>query len=332
MILLLIMLAAIVLSISPVSADTGITIAASGDPSYYLGEEVSLSGSNYDSEFTYLFIIGPGISSSGGKLTSPHQNVVSGNSDSFERVKTKPDKTWEYIFYTDNLGINPGPYTIYAVSQPKTKDQLDGVKFNNVSIILKKEFVSAEISPSPVSKGQPYTITGFAEGDPGAIQIWIIGDNYLFNTTIPVNPDSSFTFNGDTQLSGKLPKGQCYLIVQHPMQNNQLDIVVSGDWIKNLQLKDGSSTGGMNIVKINSAGSLQGSDAAQAFVAAVNDPTVDDTYTELPFSVDDTGTSAPQAQPATTAPSQPQTQPAPLQYAPVGTIVLILGILVWRRC
>jgi hypothetical protein len=331
MILLLIMAGTVALSISPVSAETGIPFAASGDQSYYLGEEVVLNGFNYDSDFTYLFITGPDISMSGGKLTSPHQNVVSGNPDSFDRVKTKPDKTWEYTFYTANLGINPGQYTIIAVSQPKTKDQLDGVKFFKVSIILKKEFVSAKISPSPVPKGQPFTITGFAEGDPSAVQLWIIGDNYVFNTTVPVNPDSSFTFNAGTQISEKLPKGQCYLIVQHPMQNNQPEIVVSGDWVKNLQLNEGSSMGGTNVFRIKGAGSLQGIDAAQALIAAINDSTVDDTYTEVPFYVDDTGISAPQAQAATPTQSQPQTKPAPLQYAPIGAITLIVGILVWRR-
>jgi hypothetical protein len=331
MILLLIMAGAAILSISPVSAVDGITIAARGDQSYYLGEEVGLSGSNYDSDFTYLFIVGPDISGSGGKLTSPHQNVVSGSPDSFDRVKTKSDKTWEYIFYTDNLGINPGPYTIYAVSQPKTKDQLNGVKFNNVSIILKKEFISAEISPSTVPEGKPFTINGHAEGDPGAVQIWIMGDNYLFDTTIPVNPDSSFTFNAGTQISGKLPKGQYYLIVQHPMQNNQLDVVVGGDWVTNLQLKNGNSTGGMNIFRISGAGSLQGRDAVQAFVAAFGDPAVDDTYSEIPFFVDDTRISDPLAQPVTTTPVQSRTQPSPLQYPPIGAVVLIGGIFVWRR-
>ena len=59
MILLLIVVGAAVLSIAPVSADTGIPFAANGDQSYYLGEEVVFSGSNYDSEYTYFFITDP---------------------------------------------------------------------------------------------------------------------------------------------------------------------------------------------------------------------------------------------------------------------------------
>jgi hypothetical protein len=331
MILLLVMSAAIALSIAPVSADTGITIAAGGDQSYYLGEEVYFSGSNSDSDFTYLFIVNADIPGNGKKLTSPQQNVSSGNADSFDRVQTKPDKTWEYTFYTANLGLNPGRYIIYAVSQPKTKDQLNGIKFDNVSIILKKEFVAAKITPLVISKGQSFTVSGMAEGDPSVVHIWIFGDRYLYDTTASPGPNSTYTFTASAEISGNLPEGQCYLIVQHPMQNNQLDIVRDGDWVKNAQRNEGSSTAGTTLFRIKGTGSLQGIDAARALVAAFSDPNVDDTYTEVPFIVDDTGFTAPMAQPVKITPSQPRTQPAPLQYAPVGAIVLILGILAWRR-
>jgi PGF-CTERM protein len=41
----------------------------------------------------------------------------------------------------------------------------------------------------------------------------------------------------------------------------------------------------MNIFTLNGAGSLQGSDAAQALIEAINDPNVDDTYTKFQFIV-----------------------------------------------
>jgi hypothetical protein len=334
MILLLIIAGAAVLMISPVSADTGVTIAASGAHSYYQGEKVVFSGHNYDSDTTYLFITGPGvfmtgpgIPKGGGKLTTPRQEVVSGNPGSFDIVKTNADMSWEYVYYTHNLNVDAGTYTIYAVSQPKVKDQLNSVSSANVGIILKKPFITAELSPSSVSKTAPFTVRGTAEGNPPSVQIWIIGDNYVFNTTTPVNPDASFTFNGDSQLSGKLPKGQCYLIVQHSMQNNTFDIVVSGDYVRTLQ-----GNNGMNLFRINGAGSLQGRDAADALIAALSDPkNGDDTFTVIPFIVDDTGISTPQAQPATTTPVQSPTQTALLPFALTGAFVLLLGIVVWKR-
>ncbi len=315
MILLLIIAGTAVVLISPVSAETGVTVSAQGDQSYYLGEEIVLSGSNYDSDFTYLFMTGPGISPNGGKLTSPLQNVSIGDPNSFARVQTKPDKTWEYTLYTNNLGINPGPYAIYAVSQPKTAAQVTAAENKSARVIFKKPFITAEITPLEISKGQPFTVTGFAEGNPGAVQAWIIGDTYVFTTTSPTNPDSSFLFNITPQISEKLPAGQWYLIVQHPMQNNQLDIVVSGDWVKNLQLQGGSPGTGMNLFRITGAGSLQGHDAAEALIAALNDPTVDDTYTEIPFVV--------------TAPVQQPTPASPIQYATLGALVLIGALILW---
>jgi len=331
--LLLIMVGAAILMISPVSADTGVTIAAQGDQSYYLGEKVVLSGYNYDSDTTYLFMTGPGIfttgpgiPSGGGKLTSPLQAVVSGNPGSFDIVKTKADRSWEYTFYTANLPVDAGSYTIFAVSQPKTKDQL-GQNAANVGIILKKPFITAEISPSSISKGVPFTVSGFAEGNPETVQIWILGKNYAFTTKNPVNQDASFTFTATAATSGSLSAGQYYLFVQHPMENTTFDIDVSGDYVRSLQLNNGTT-----LFRISGPGSLQGSDAAEALVAAFSDPNNgDDTYTEIPFQVTDAGSSAPQAQPATTTPVQSPAQHAPLQYAPIGAVVLVFGIVIWKK-
>jgi hypothetical protein len=304
-----------------------VTISAYGDQSYYYGEEVFLHGKNSISDTTYLFVTGPNLPSGGGKLTFPHEGVVSGDPGTFTVVKTRPDKTWEYTYYTANLMMDAGVFSIYAASQPTTNDLAANVTSSRVSIILKRPFIIAEISPATVTKGQPFTVRGTAEGIPPAVQIWIIGNNYVINTTTPVNPDASFTFNGDTQLSGKLPKGQCYLIVQHSMQNNTFDIVASGDYVRTLQ-----GNNGMILFRINGAGSLQGRDAAEALIAALSDPkNGDDTFTVIPFIVDDTGTSVPQSQPITTTPVPNQTQHSPLQYAPVGAIVLVLGIAVWNR-
>jgi hypothetical protein len=299
------MVGAAALMISPVSADTGVTITANGDRSYYQGEKVVFSGKNYDSDTTYLFIEGPEIPGNGEKLTTPRQAVVSGNPGSFAIATTKADRSWEYVYYTHNLNLGAGTYTVYAVSQPKAKDQLNGAGSADIGIALKKPFITAEISPSSVSKGQPFTVRGIAEGIPPAVQIWIIGDTYVFNTTTPVNSDASFTFNGDTQLSGKLPEGQWYLIVEHPMADNQSDFVISGDYVRNLKRNNGP-----NLFRISGPGSLQGSNAADALTAAISDQEANDhtyandTYTLIPFQVTDSGSPTPPATAAATSLAQ----------------------------
>ena len=333
LILLLIISSAAALLISPVSADpTFVTIVARGGQSFYLGEEVVFSGVNNDSNSTYLFITGPNLPDSGGKLTLPSQKAVSGDPGSFTVVKTNPDKTWDYPWYTSGLRLDAGTYTLYAVSEPKTENQLAETPYGTTSIIIKAPYITANISSLNVVRGQPFTITGIAEGIPPEVQIWIFGNNYAFNITTPVNSDASFTFNGDATMSGKLPAGQNYLIVQHPMADNQFDIVVSGDYVRDLKLNNGT-----NFFKLTGPGSLQGSDATDALTAAfhdrmANDDTLtNDTYTLIPFQVTDAGSSTHQAQPATTSPVQRQSQHAPLQYAPVGAIALIFGIAVWNR-
>ena len=66
------------------------------------------------------------------------------------------------------------------------------------------------------------------------------------------------------------------------MQNTTFDIDVSGDFVHDAEL--------MNLFKITGPGSLQGSDAADALIAALSDPrNGDDTYTEIPFQVTDAG-------------------------------------------
>ena len=53
-----------------------VTIVAAGDQSYYLGEEIKLSGTNTESTTTYLFIIGPNLPRDGGILTNPKDAVT----------------------------------------------------------------------------------------------------------------------------------------------------------------------------------------------------------------------------------------------------------------
>ena len=333
MILLLIITGTAVLALSPVSAERpAVMIIAGGDGSYYLGEEVVFRGTNSDSDSTYLFITGPGISASGGKLTAPHQNVVTGDPGSFDTAATQPDHSWEYTLYTYNLPLDPGSYTIHAVSQPQAKEGFnDLTTYGTTSIIIKKPFISAVVSPSSVPRGQPFTVTGIAGGDPTEVQVWIIGGKYVYNAMVPVNSDASYTFNAGAQISANIPPGPAFLIVQHPMQNNRHEIVMRGEFVRNLPFNGGNETDGMNLFKISGAGSLQGLDAVQALIAGISDSNVDDTYTAIPLIVDDTGITAPQPQEGAPTPVQPQTKPSPLQFAPIGALVLIVGIAVWRR-
>jgi hypothetical protein len=334
MILLFIIIGAAALMLSPVSAaQPAVTIVAAGDQSYYMGEKVIFSGVNSVSNSTFLFITGPNLPDAGGSLSASQQRPVSGDPGSFIMAITKPDTTWDYSWYTSDLRLDAGSYTVYAVSTPETKDAFNnGTTYGSVSIIYKKPFITAENSPSSISAGQPLTVAGFAEGNPSHVQVWILGENYSTRSMVPVNADASYTYGLPREVTSKLAGGKYFAIVQHPMQNNRFDIDVSGDYVRNLNLNNGT-----NLFKITGAGSLQGSVAADALATAFSEQEAhdstytSDTYTMVPFQVFDTGTPSPQATTTPTAPVQNPTQPSLFPFALIGGVVLVLGIVIWKR-
>ncbi len=48
---------------------------AAGTQNYFLGEEVKFTGTNSETDFTYLFITGPNLPSVGGQMTDPRKAV-----------------------------------------------------------------------------------------------------------------------------------------------------------------------------------------------------------------------------------------------------------------
>jgi PGF-CTERM protein len=277
-----------------------VTIVAAGDQSYYLGEEIKFSGTNTESYKTYLFIMGPNLPGTGAQIQSddPRNNmVVDNNAATFKQVDVNGDNTWSWKWGTSNVALDAGTYTIYAVSQPRAyiANSLAQAAFGTVSIIIKKPFVSATASQSTVAQGDKIFITGTAEGNPSSIAVWVLGKNYAVRATESVNSDASFKYEVTQATTKTLYPGQYFVVVQHPMQNNQFDVTVcqgsgaagTANAVCNLKLTANAGAGvATQIFTLLGAGSLQGSDAAEALVQGINDPNVDDTYTKLQFLIE----------------------------------------------
>jgi hypothetical protein len=144
---------------------------------------------------------------------------------------------------------------------------------------------SASSNTVTIANGDSVMIHGIATGHPqNGLQLWIISNNYLKVTTLPVNDDNTYLYElkpADTQ---NLASGQYFFLVQHPMMNGQFDIVYdpSTGTIINRQLSDGNNK---EIFKLSGSGSLQGPDSAQALMNAIGSQNVDDTFATYSFYI-----------------------------------------------
>ncbi|KUK99069.1 MAG: hypothetical protein XE11_2796, partial [Methanomicrobiales archaeon 53_19] len=255
-----------------------VTITASGDRSYYIGEEVILSGTNTDSANVWLFITGPNLEANGADIDDPSRAAQTVLGVWQSQIRTvKGDNTWEYKWDTSGLALDAGTYTIYAVGAQRDKSQLGNApvpKYATVSVVIRKGFVSATASQSSVAKGDNVFIRGNAEGNPApGVAIWILGRNLYIRDTQTVEDDSSFEYELTRATTQNMASGQYFVVIQHPMGNNQFDVVdnrVPGGavvpFVRYVETRDGMVPGfaplvGSNAFIVEGAGRLQGSDA-----------------------------------------------------------------------
>ncbi len=263
-----------------------VTVVAAGDQQYFLGEEVKLTGTNSETDFTYLYITGPNLPTAGGMMTDPRTAVTPGDPSTFTPQDVLEDNTWSYKWQTANLNIDAGTYTVYAVATPDNRDNLANTQYATVSIIIRKPFVSAVASQSVVAAGDKLYVRGTAQGQPTqGVAIWIMGKNFISYATQSVNADGTFEYEVSEGTTSNMAAGQYFVVVQHPMYNDRFDVYPDNP-NSPLFVLGAYPVFGNQLFKVGGAGSLQGSDAAEALVQALNNPSVDDTYTKLQFLVE----------------------------------------------
>jgi len=264
-----------------------VTIVASGDQSYYLGEEVKLSGTNSETDVTYLFITGPNLPNAGGMLKSPRKEVNNDQPASFDQADVQDDDTYEFKWQTANLEMDAGTYTVYAVSAPRDKDHLSDAQYDTVSLVIKKPYIQATASASVVAKGDKMYLRGTAEGDPSkGVAIWILGKNKVLYATESVNDDMSFEHEIKSAETASLYAGQYFVVIQHPMYNNEFDVYPDNP-LEPQKILGAYPTRDSEVFRIGGAGALQGTDAAEALVRAIDSAMVDDIYTKMQFLVEE---------------------------------------------
>ncbi|KAF5086145.1 hypothetical protein DSECCO2_60710 [anaerobic digester metagenome] len=101
-----------------------------------------------------------------------------------------------------------------------------------------------------------------------------------------MNDDISFEYEIKGTVTSSLYAGEQYIVVQHPMSNNEFDVYPDNPLdpqyvLSSYPIRDSQ------IFKVGGAGALQGTVAADALIQAITSPTVDDTCTELQFLLED---------------------------------------------
>jgi hypothetical protein len=251
---------------------------------YYRGETIHFSGANTDSNTIYLFILGPNLPENGARFTLTPKNDPVKNDDplTFTQVPVKTvDRTWSYDWDMNSVAIDPGIYTIYAVSAPRDKTHLSGVTCRALPIIIKRPFIYGTVRKSTVTKGDSAFIIGIAEGKPSAgVAVWIFGNNYFTRAIAPIQSDATFKFEINGATTNSMATGDYYVVIQHP-DNNQFDI----DYNANTGQVFNRQTGAA-LFSLKGPNSLQSSAAADALVQGIkDDPNIDDDVTTVKFSI-----------------------------------------------
>ena len=267
-------------------AGGSVTIVTSGTGTYYIGDEITFSGTCTDGDSVYLFMTGPNLASNGVNLTHLW-SVITENSGTFTTVSVDSDDTWLYKWNSAGLSLDAGGYTVYAVSEPRGKDELSGAGYATAPISLRNGYVTASVSSTAVTRGGRLTISGIATGSPDNVFVWIFGKNYygapgeLSVRSASVESDGSFEVELDSSDTEDLAGGQYFVIVQHPMGfafGNAGSITVNTA-IGTITSPDLPAAG----VKLTN---LQAPAAATALINALDSPNIPDTYVKLTFFVE----------------------------------------------
>ena len=285
-----------------------VTISASGDGSYYIGDEIKLTGTNTDSSNVFLFLTGQNLAENGIVLKNLPTKTAAHLAANPVAVKT--DNTWEYKWDTSQIALDTGAYTIYATSRltnGKASDKIEttstygelgndgklyAVKLSDseyatVSVNLKQPFLSAVPSGTVIAQGDKLYVRGTAEGKPNNLMLYIFGPNFFQDHSITVEDDG--TYEKKIDISNSMSSNQYFVVVQHPMYNGVFDAQLvkeqNGDYqyFKIMNSTTGGSQQGSFVVWGNNK--LQGSQAADALTKMIDDANIDDIYTKLTFTV-----------------------------------------------
>ena len=153
-----------------------------------------------------------------------------------------------------------------------------------IMIFPDSPLIWVKASPTAINRGEKILITGCAQGHPSkGLHIWIFGKNYTSLKNIEIDNQETFAYEMSQEDTKNLDPGVYYGIVQHPMGDGIFNIdqcLANPNDTCNIQ-----TSGQKKIFTMVGPGSIVGADAADALVAGIKEPNVDDTSLVFQFSV-----------------------------------------------
>lgn len=272
----------------PINIELGaITITAAGDGVCYIGEILSLSGtSTVPGKEIYLSIKKKGFFSKQKRIDQLDTESRNNDKNTFARVSVTDENTWSYKWDTASVAasLQKGYHLIYASEGPFVEPDFGNKAYSKIGIIIEQPFVSGTVASSILRKGDTVIIRGIAEGvSHQEVQIWIFGKQFYHINKIRTRRDALFSYELSEELMKKLPPDNYFVLIQHPMMNNKLDVYY--DELTHCVLTDFPKKG-TRLFSLQGPESLSGVDAAIAVAHAINNPQIDDTYTKLSFRIE----------------------------------------------
>ena len=141
--------------------------------------------------------------------------------------------------------------------------------------------VTASVSHPFIIAGQPISVIGVVQGNPSpGVAVWIMGENFTSVSTETVNENGTYDVRDSEATTSQMTAGQYFVVVQHPMENDIFDVIRQGDFVVGA-----SPVRWTTLFRISGEGSLKGSEAADALTVALDNPAIDDTYSQVQFQV-----------------------------------------------
>ena len=244
------------------------TITAEADAdSYFIGDEVTITGVNKAGTITAMTLKGTNFY---------NESVI----DVVEWEKT--GENFEFTFDTSDIindkpgfsgkKLDVGAYTLTIVvgnvEEPDAKA--------TVVVSLKQPFISIVEAPEVIVQDTKAEFIVNAEATT-KIRYYIFGTNY-FNASADVtdlveDTTNQFTFTLNEAFTEAMDAGQYFMVIQHPMYNGVFDIAADGTTIE------------LDDTPLFNVDLRQTANAAQALCDALDTQNIDDMYVKYSFFV-----------------------------------------------